>query len=679
MLNKRIHKLLFPALLLLVCLIAYLPLSSFLFSMKNDAFIFNFPNKFFFSESIRQGSLPTWNPYLNYGFPLFADPGFAWWHPVTWLFGVIGYNAYTFSIEILLYIYIGGIGMYWFGKTLNLKSSTCFALGCMFMCSGFFIGNLQHINFLTSASFLPWLIGSWLKYQNNTSLKNLFFCGLSAFLLCAAGHPAIPIGTIYFTFFLTCSYFILFRKRIKTTTFILNQIKLLAFIILFLTPLIYSYITIQPYYTRFEPANQLTSINTGFTIQSYLSFVFPFATIKNQAWFETDVSMRNAYFSFLGFIFFVFFLVKKNKNTHSILFLFPGIFMLLLAAGGVTKVLLYEHLPGLQYIRTNGEFRIFSIFSFIICGAFHLELLFLKQKESLSVKKYKRWIFLLLFIGLAILSTTFLMSIKINSEGLISGTKYLLDHLSFQQCFIIAGIIFFIISILYLFALTRKRSITGFILFALVMDLILNSWALLPITGVGKTSVAHMQSIINKSPKGFPKPTFNKEKEPLLTKEEIPLVGNWAWYAKNFANPQIDYPSMLNSTQKFINSKDSNFFRGKSFAFFISGRKNQMIVERFSPHLFSLKVHSPEADTLVLLQNDFPGWKVTRNNVDVKPIVYAKTFMAIPVQKGESIIKWKFSSQIILVVTLWGAMIFFLILIGTFFLRQKNVGKISNL
>jgi hypothetical protein len=284
-----------------------------------------------------------------------------------------------------------------------------------------------------------------------------------------------------------------------------------------------------------------------------------------------------------------------------------------------------------------------------------------------------------LFIGLAILSTTFLMSIKINSEGLISGTKYLLDHLSFQQCFIIAGIIFFIISILYLFALTRKRSITGFILFALVMDLILNSWALLPITGVGKTSVAHMQSIINKSPKGFPKPTFNKEKEPLLTKEEIPLVGNWAWYAKNFANPQIDYPSMLNSTQKFINSKDSNFFRGKSFAFFISGRKNQMIVERFSPHLFSLKVHSPEADTLVLLQNDFPGWKVTRNNVDVKPIVYAKTFMAIPVQKGESIIKWKFSSQIILVVTLWGAMIFFLILIGTFFLRQKNVGKISNL
>ena len=106
MLFKRLK---FPLLLLVVCLIAYLPISSFVFAPKNDAFVFNFPNKFFFSEAIRAGYLPAWNPYLNFGFPLYADPGFAWWQPITWLFGFIGYNAYTFSIEILFYIYLSGL------------------------------------------------------------------------------------------------------------------------------------------------------------------------------------------------------------------------------------------------------------------------------------------------------------------------------------------------------------------------------------------------------------------------------------------------------------------------------------------------------------------------------------------------------------------------------------------
>jgi hypothetical protein len=135
----HLQKFKFPFLLLIVCLIAYLPLSSFLFALKNDAFAYNFPNKYFFSEVLRNGYLPTWNPYLNYGFPLYADPGFAWWNPITWLFGLIGYNVYTFSIEVLMYIYIAGLGMYWLGKKLNVSPLTSFIIGCMFMCSGFLL------------------------------------------------------------------------------------------------------------------------------------------------------------------------------------------------------------------------------------------------------------------------------------------------------------------------------------------------------------------------------------------------------------------------------------------------------------------------------------------------------------------------------------------------------------
>jgi hypothetical protein len=76
-------------LLFLFLFIAYLPLSSFLFALKNDALTTNFPNKYFFSASLHAGYLPLWNPYINFGLPLYADPGFAFWNPMTWVFGLI--------------------------------------------------------------------------------------------------------------------------------------------------------------------------------------------------------------------------------------------------------------------------------------------------------------------------------------------------------------------------------------------------------------------------------------------------------------------------------------------------------------------------------------------------------------------------------------------------------------
>ena len=99
-------------LLLIVLFVCYLPLSTFYFGMKNDAFSDNFPNKFFLSEAIHSGMLPLWNPYMNFGFPVYADPGFAFWNPITWVFALIGYSAYTLTVEVLFYIYIAGISMF---------------------------------------------------------------------------------------------------------------------------------------------------------------------------------------------------------------------------------------------------------------------------------------------------------------------------------------------------------------------------------------------------------------------------------------------------------------------------------------------------------------------------------------------------------------------------------------
>src|ERR1700761_2234518 len=122
---------------LFLCL-AYVPLTSFLFAVKNDALTENFPPKYFFSASLHSGYWPLWNPYINFGIPTYADPGFAFWNPLTWIFGGVGYNVWALSAELLVYIWLAGIFMYRLGHYFGHSRLTAFLMGALYMCCGFF-------------------------------------------------------------------------------------------------------------------------------------------------------------------------------------------------------------------------------------------------------------------------------------------------------------------------------------------------------------------------------------------------------------------------------------------------------------------------------------------------------------------------------------------------------------
>ena len=293
-------------------LIAYLPLSSFLFAIKNDAFIYNFPNKYFFSEALQHGYIPYWNPYLNYGFPLFADPGFAWWHPLTWIFGFIGYTPFTFTIELLVYLVIAATGMYSLGRQFSLNRLSSFVMGALFAGSGFFVGNMQHVNFLTCAAFLPWVVGNWWRFQSQPSLKNLAATAITTYLLCTAGHPAIPIGTFYFLGSLSLLYFFFNRRQEKLSSFLLRNAAYLFLTCVLCLPVILAYAQLMPFYIRNEVVDHSVTNNLGFTVSSYISFLSPVSTIKGADFFSTDLSMRNGYFSLFGFLALVYVLLAQK-------------------------------------------------------------------------------------------------------------------------------------------------------------------------------------------------------------------------------------------------------------------------------------------------------------------------------------------------------------------------------
>jgi hypothetical protein len=255
--NSKWHTLKTILFFILILLVAYLPVSSFLFFLKNDAFNGYFPPKFFMSESIHAGHLPLWNPYINFGFPQYGDMSGGYWSPITWLVASsVGYNAYSFTIEVLLYILIGGIGCYQLTGVFKLNREIRLISAVAYMCCGYNIGHLQHFNWLSGAAFLPWCFWGYLQMAQQFSLKNIARAALLFYLLLSSAHPGIIISAFYFFTAFSLYYFfqnkkgLLLIKRAKQFTW--THIVFLTLLLLLSAGMITGYLDLLPNFVRGE-------------------------------------------------------------------------------------------------------------------------------------------------------------------------------------------------------------------------------------------------------------------------------------------------------------------------------------------------------------------------------------------------------------------------------------------
>jgi hypothetical protein len=649
--------------LLVILLIAFLPVSTLYFGMKNDAFSDNFPNKFFFTEAIRSGFLPLWNPYLNFGFPIYADPGFAFWNPITWLFGaVIGYNAYTLTAEVLLFIYISGIAMFRLSRHLHFSLPASIATATMFMCSGFFTGQLQHINFLTSAAFLPLLIQQLLTLFTTPNYKNASLFSASLYMTFAGGHPAMPIGTIYFLISLSICIFIFNDSVRKKQKILLQYLLLSVFIFLLLySPAIYSYLTVMPYYVRGEALDQFSETTYGFSPGSYLSFIFPFATVKDAKFLTDDLSMRNAYFSLAGFALVVSQLKSKNYLIRSLLL--SAAVMLVFSSGGYIKGALYSFLPLLRYVRTNGEFRIFSILCFCLVAGYGLNELILRDDKKHV--RFQRVIQVLLCINLL---TFFFVLFNLSSQNYLQylsanffkekifAIKFILDNLNFGNTLFLSCTLNVICLSALLIGKTNIKKIT----FIIVADLIINSITYLPFSGIGTTTLSAINDIYNKHEKSVIKPSLTPIKDiDTFSLKQTGLIGSASFYNKKIGITHLtNYPSYFSNTEAYFKSAAPDTVNNLPYIFLKKDviqhvdnpqyLNKALTIDFFSPQKINIKVDLFQSDTLVLLQNYYKFWRAKVDGLEIPVARSFITFMSVPLSKGNHMVEFYYEDKILL-------------------------------
>ena len=122
-----------------------------------DVYNYTFPSARFIHDLCRQGFLPFWNPYLNYGQPLLANPNMLFFYPFTLIIVLLPIDM-AFTMHFLVHFALAGIGVYVLARSWGQTNLGAFFAAIVFMFSGpvLSLGNLY--NTAACAAWIPWAL-----------------------------------------------------------------------------------------------------------------------------------------------------------------------------------------------------------------------------------------------------------------------------------------------------------------------------------------------------------------------------------------------------------------------------------------------------------------------------------------------------------------------------------------
>lgn len=693
--------------LLAVLVVALWPLVFGLAVMKWDAMDLYLPWKYFVTDTLSHNELPLWNPFINGGFSQMGDPGT--WYPVSWgiaaLFG--GYSMGSLHFEYLLHLYLGGLGFYFLLKQLGLVRVALLTCATGYMLSGVMIGNAQHIGWVVSAAWLPWILLYFLRVRQSPNFRSGLQLALVLFLQLSGGYPGMFIVTVYILigFFIVES---VKQIRAKNYAFYRKQwlffgVSTVVFLLMSAVVLIAAF-DMAPLITRGTGLNDRADVwNTlegSFSPEALTSFIYPLATTKNdQAYWGADFSMTNAYFSVLLLLTIFAVLFRKDTPKNVKIFFGVGLLFLLISLGQALPVRTWTtYLPFMDLFRFPSLFRLFALFFFLLSAGFSVHYL----SESVQARKlFSRLLIVAIFCF--VISNLFLF---FSVEQYKFLQIFSIGWLHFMNVAHIHELIFFqagvLILLLGLFVVLQKFKVFGdsvlgwkkAFLLVFFVEAVSFTWMNEYATVLYDRSLKDASVGMNTLPEGFPTPSATL---PISTFNDVDQSQHFVQLWKNlsiyFKRPTYDGISPYAYTSMARAIERGEFDKMKQYpVYFFAERldKNQYIdttsidtlsaqkfwVESFSPNELKLHAELPHPSKFIYLQNHYPSWTAKVNGKSVPIIKVSETFMAVDLPKGKSTLEFRFEPKNVIrasfvSISMWAGVIVYL-LVSFFFLNRRQ-------
>lgn len=387
----------------LVVVIAYWQVSLFQYTIKSDAALLSLPWKKFVSDSLRSGYFPIWNPYINMGWTQGMELS-TWYYP-SWIFSLFGKFRLSFlEAEIALHLILGAIGMYKFLSLLHLNRWALIHGSLLYILSGFFVGNFQHLGWTFYACWLPILLYCLIQLIKTPNLSTSIKFGFSAAMLALCSYIPFTVTTLIFILLFITAIYINRMVRRRSNELIKLSIYLflsIIIIVIICSPAIYTLmVNIDTMYRSGKYTDQAAAFGS-LVPMAWLNLFFPFGSIATSSyWKGTDVSMINLFIGWISFLFIGFAFLEKEKRKVVFFVASLGLLALLFSFGKYSPPtwFVFRHLPFYEKLRFAAQFRLYFIFAAAVIVAIGTQYLL----KNYSIKKTQWFLIVCGIILLAI-------------------------------------------------------------------------------------------------------------------------------------------------------------------------------------------------------------------------------------------------------------------------------------
>ncbi len=190
-----------------------------------DVFNYTYPAARFIHEVCRQGHLPYWNPYLNYGQELLANPNFLFFYPYTLVIVLLPVD-FAYTMHYVLHFILAGIGGYWLARRWGQSRSAALTAGLFFVLSGPVLSLGSFYNHVACAAWIPWALLLTDLALEGRSWRPWLLLSVVYALQFLAGEPFTLLATVG----LTASYALYWTVRSSSHRFSTGARILLRFL-----------------------------------------------------------------------------------------------------------------------------------------------------------------------------------------------------------------------------------------------------------------------------------------------------------------------------------------------------------------------------------------------------------------------------------------------------------------
>lgn len=123
-----------------------------------DVPVFFYPQDVFFSESLKRGEFPLWNPNIFAGHPIVASGQSGFLYPPRYLFHQVFSPGVAKTWIQILHLFGAGLAMTWFFRQRGFQSDPSLLGGLIWMGNGFVLSWLEFEHVAVASFYLPLLL-----------------------------------------------------------------------------------------------------------------------------------------------------------------------------------------------------------------------------------------------------------------------------------------------------------------------------------------------------------------------------------------------------------------------------------------------------------------------------------------------------------------------------------------